>query len=167
MGILKITNFVISLLFQIPGEHLPVAQVILIFLSFTIFLFVFFSYVPVWKSVFYYFPYKYCYMDYALITRICINIIWWGFFLFFSCSGGVLSNLFCFPWEICRDYTARLWFIIPTLFLTHKARIILCLPAATDSRELHHQPMYFKIQRSDDVTDAQTVVIVTGGSFIV
>lgn len=85
-----------------------------------------------------------------------------GFFL----QWGVLSNLLGFPWEICRDYTALLWFIISTLFLTHKACIILCLPSATDRRKFHHQSKRFKIRRSGDVTKAQSATVVIGGSFI-
>lgn len=83
----------------------------------------------------------------------------------FSLQWGALSNLLGFPWEICRDYMALLWFIISTLFLTHKACIILCLPSATDHRKFHHQSKCFKI-RSDDVTKAQSATAVIGGSFI-
>lgn len=79
---------------------------------------------------------------------------------------GVLSNLLGFPWEICRDYMALLWFIISTLFLTHKACIILCLPSATDHRKFHHQSKHFKMGRSDKVTKAQSATVVIGESFM-
>lgn len=84
----------------------------------------------------------------------------------FSLQLGVLSNLLGFPWEICRDYMALLWFIISTLFLTHKACIILCLPSATDHRKFHHQSKHFKMGRSDKVTKAQSATVVIGESFM-
>lgn len=79
---------------------------------------------------------------------------------------GVLSNLLGFPWEICRDYMALLWFIISTLFLTHKACIILCLLSATDHRKFHHQSKHFKMGKSDKVTKAQSATVVIGESFL-